>query len=85
MKGPITRTALLFVREWSVYSQSVFVKQVFAHVPIGLAGGEARQAAQIVAQFLDGIVAVGQKLALQEVAQLERKVITRSVKSLNAF
>lgn len=52
-------------------SQSVLIEQVFSHIAVWLAGCEAGQAANVVTQLLDGVVAVCQEVALQVVTQLE--------------
>lgn len=44
--------------------QSVLVKQVLSHVAVRLTGCEAGQASHIVAQLLDGVMAVGQEVTL---------------------
>lgn len=50
-------------------SQSVLVEEVLSHGAISFS--DPGQAADIVAQLLDSVVAVGEKVLLQKVAQLE--------------
>lgn len=54
-------------------SQSVLVKEVLSHGAMGFGRSDAGQAADIVAQLLDSVVAVGEEVLLQEVAQLEEQ------------
>lgn len=53
-------------------SQSVLVEEVLSQGAVGFGRGDASQAAHVVAQLLDGVVAVGEEVLLQEVAQLGR-------------
>lgn len=53
--------------------QGVFVKQVFSHRAVCLRSSDAAQTANVVAQLLDGFMAVGEEVLLQEVTQLQKK------------
>lgn len=49
----------------------MLVEEVLPHGAMGFGRGDAGQAADVVAQLLDSVVAVGEEVLLQEVAQLE--------------
>lgn len=51
----------------------MLVEEVLSHGAVGFGRGDASQAAHVVAQLLDSVVAVGEEVLLQEVAQLEEQ------------
>lgn len=51
----------------------MLVEEVLSHGSMGLGRSNASQAAHIVAHLLDSVMAVGEEVLLQEVAQLEGK------------
>jgi len=53
-------------------SQSVFIEQVFSHGALSLRSSETGQAAHVVTQLLDGIMAVDEEVLLEEIAQLQK-------------
>jgi len=55
----------------------VFVKEVFPHRSVGLRSSDAGQTADVIAQLLDGGVAIGEEVLLEEVTQLQEKKDTR--------
>jgi len=63
--------------------QGVFVKQVLSHSAVGLGGGEAGQAAHVVSQLLDGVVAVSEEVSLEEVTQMSVAMVTSFAVHLN--
>lgn len=54
--------------------QSVFIKEVFSHRSVCLRCSDAGQTASVIAQLLDGIVAVSEEVLLEEVTQLQKEV-----------
>lgn len=54
--------------------QSVLVKEVFSHSTGRLRRSDAGQTANVVAQLLDGVMAVNEEVLLEEVTQLQEKL-----------
>ena len=50
--------------------QSVFIKEVFSHRSVCLRRSDAGQTANVIAQLLDGVMAVWEEVLLEEVTQL---------------
>lgn len=50
----------------------MFIKEVFSHRAVCLRRSDAGQTANVIAQLLDGVMAVDQKVLLEEVAQLQK-------------
>lgn len=48
----------------------MFIKEVFSHSTVCLRRGDAGQTANVIAQLLDGVVAVGKEMLLEEVTQV---------------
>lgn len=51
----------------------MFIKEVFSHRTVRLSRSDAGQAANVITQLLDGVVAVGEEVLLEEVTQLQKK------------
>lgn len=51
----------------------MLVEEVLPHGTVGFGRSDAGQAADVVAQLLDGVVAVGEEVLLEEVTQLREK------------
>lgn len=51
----------------------MLVEEVLSHGTVGFGRSDAGQAADIVAQLLDGVVTVGEEVLLEEVTQLREK------------
>lgn len=54
--------------------QSVLVKEVFSHSTGRLRRSDAGETANVVAQLLDGVMAVDEEVLLEEVTQLQEKL-----------
>lgn len=54
--------------------QSVLVKEVFSHSTGRLGRSDAGETANVVAQLLDGVMAVDEEVLLEEVTQLQEKL-----------
>lgn len=61
----------------------MFIKEVFSHGAVGLGRSQAAQAADVVAQLFDGVVAVNEEVLLEEVTQLQTTKGEISTKLLN--
>lgn len=51
----------------------MFIKEVFSHSTVCLGRSDAGQTADVIAQLLDGVVAVDEEVLLEEVTQLQEK------------
>lgn len=58
----------------------MLVEEVLSQGGMGFGRCDASQTAHIVAQLLDSIVAVGEEVLLQEVAQLEEQTDRNAIK-----
>lgn len=54
--------------------QSVLVKEVFSHSTGRFRRSDAGETANVVAQLLDGVMAVDEEVLLEEVTQLQEKL-----------
>ena len=57
----------------------MFIKEVFSHRTVCLRRSDAGQTANVIAQLLDGVMAVVQEVLLKEVTQLQK---SRDVKKM---
>lgn len=57
----------------------MLVEEVLSHGTVGFGRSDAGQAADVVAQLLDGVVAVGEEVLLEEVTQLREKNREREI------
>lgn len=51
----------------------MFIKEVFSHSAVRLGHTDPSQAADVVAQLLNGVMAVSEEVLLQEVTQLQNE------------
>lgn len=51
----------------------MFIKEVFSHSGVRLGHTDPGQAADVVAQLLNGVMAVSEEVLLQEVTQLQNE------------
>lgn len=63
----------------------MLVKEVLSHGSMGLRRSDASQAAHVVAHLFDSVVAVGEEVLLQEVAQLEKQMDRNGSESNSLF
>ena len=54
----------------------MLIKEVFSHRAMCLRCSDAGQTANIVAQLLDGVMAVSEEVLLEEVTHLQKNVMT---------
>ncbi len=52
----------------------MFIKEVFSHSSVCLRRSDASQTANVIAQLLDGVMAVNEEVLLEEITQLQKEV-----------